>query len=409
MKKGVDYKYKVDASVVLLLIILLVAAAGVLLALNVIRSDPIEEALVGEEVINILFVLEKEGAPLGSYVVMYSPMNNRAAAISVPGDVGLILKTSDRVDRIDSVYDPGNIETFQREIEGLLELKIAYSVVFETEKLSKIIDVIEGVEIFIPNAIEIYGEEPLLFPSGNTRLDGDKGITYITCELPGEDRNEANIRIERFFLGLLESLGESSSLFKNSSMGRHFYPLLKTGMNSLTRRRLFEALAALDVDRISIQSVAGNYREVSGRQLLFPYYDGTVIKDVARQAQRSLSQRTQGTLVERIFTVEILNGTTTTGLAGRTAELIRGFNYDIIATGNADRNDYEQTELIDRTGLENVAAAFAGIIQCKNIRFESRLSDELTDPDPAVRNSEYRADFTLVIGRDFNGRVVTGN
>jgi hypothetical protein len=179
-------------------------------------------------------------------------------------------------------------------------------------------------------------------------------------------------------------------------------------MNRLTRRRLFEALSALDIDRISIQAVAGTYREVSGERLLIPYYDGTVIKDVVRQAQRSLAQRTQGTLMERIFTVEILNGTTTAGLASRTADLIRGYNYDIISWGNAERNDYEQTEIIDRTGLENVVNTFAGVIRCENIRFESRIPD-VDLPDPAARNTEYRADFTLIIGRDFNGRVVTGN
>jgi hypothetical protein len=104
--------------------------------------------------------------------------------------------------------------------------------------------------------------------------------------------------------------------------------------------------------------------------------------------------------------VEILNGTTTTGLANRTKNLVQGFNYDVIATGNADRNDYENTEIIDRTGIENAANNFAAIIRCKNIRSESKLPDE---NDPAIRNAEYRADFTLIIGRDFDGRIVTGS
>ncbi|MDR2210345.1 MAG: LCP family protein [Spirochaetaceae bacterium] len=402
-------KIKADASLFLLLMMALVFVAGSLLTLNVFHSDPIEEALAGEDVINILFILEGDEKPLGSYVVMFSPINNRAAAIAVPGDVGLILKTRDRVDRIDSVYDPANIEPLQAEIEGLLDLSIDYSVVFEKEKLPTIIDIIGGVEIFIPAAIEIYGEETILFPSGNTRLDGDKGIQYIEFELPEETPNDINLRRERFFLGFLKSLGEKNLLFKNSSMARYFYPLLKTSMSGITRRRLFESLSTLDVDRISMQSVAGTYREISGRKLLMPYYDGTVIKDVVRQAQRSLEQKTQGTLVERVFTVEVLNGTSTTGLASRTAELIRGFNYDIIATGNAEGNDYEKTEIIDRTGLEDVVNTFAGIIRCENIRFESRLPGDDVDPGLNVRVAEYRADFTLIIGKDFNGRIVTGN
>jgi len=348
-----NFDYKADKSVFLLLAIVALLAGGILYTLNVLRSDPIEEALTGEELINILFVFEHEQKPLGSYVIMYSPMNNRAAAISVPGDTGKILKTEDKVDRLDSVYRSANIDPYKTEIEELLGLSVSYSVVFETGKLSKIIDVLGGVDIFIPNAIQVYGDEIILFSSGNTNLDGDKGIQYIVFELPEEDSNDPALRRERFFLGLLNSIGEKNGLLRDASIARYFYPFLNTRMNRLTQRKLFQALAALDIDRINIQAVSGNYREVSGQRLLLPYYDGTVIRDVVRQAQRSLVQKTQGTLIERVFTVEILNGTTTTGLASRTAELIRGFNYDVIATGNADRNDYENTEIIDRTGHFN--------------------------------------------------------
>jgi anionic cell wall polymer biosynthesis LytR-Cps2A-Psr (LCP) family protein len=385
-------------------LIVLLAVGAVFFALNMLRSDPI----TGEEVINILFVLEgADQKPLGAYVLMFSPMNNRAAAISIPGDVGMILKTTNTVDRIDSVYRPGSAENFKTEVETLLELSVRYTVVFEEERLSRIVDVIGGVELFIPSSIEIYGEEPVLFSSGNTVLDGDKALQYIQFTLDEEEGNEAMLRRGSFFLGLLRSLGEKNALFRDSSLARYFYPQLKTNMNGLTRRRLFNALAMLDIDRIGIQTVAGNYREVSGQDLLMPYYDATVIKDVARQAQRSLSQKTGGNLVERVFTVEILNGTAITGLASRTSELIRGFRYDVIATGNADRNDYEQTEVIDRTGLDEVAKAFADIIRCGNIRFESKIEDDLLAAAPG--GNEIKADFTLIIGRDFNGRVVTGN
>jgi anionic cell wall polymer biosynthesis LytR-Cps2A-Psr (LCP) family protein len=404
VKKTFDYK--ADISIFLILAIVLLLAGGTLYTLNVLHSDPIEEALAGENILNILFILEHEEKPLGTYIMMYSPRNQRAAAISVPGETGRILKTLGKVDRLDSVYYSNNINAYKTELEELLGISIAYSIVFETAKLAKIIDVIGGVDIFIPNAIEIYGEEIILFPSGNTALDGDKGIQYIVFEFPEEDPNEAGLRRERFFLGLLKNLGEKNILFKDPSIARYFYPLLKTRMNRFTQKRLFQSLAALNMDRINMQALAGNYREVSGHRLLMPYYDGTVIRDVVQQAQWSLAQQTQGTLMERIFTVEILNGTTTTGLASRTAELIRSFNYEVIATDNADRNDYQETEIIDRTEVENAAHSFASVIRCKNIKYESRTP---ADTDPGIQNTEYRADFTLIIGSDFNGRIVTGN
>jgi anionic cell wall polymer biosynthesis LytR-Cps2A-Psr (LCP) family protein len=388
------------------LAILGILTAGGFILFHVLRTDPINEALAEKQVINILFVLEGDEKPLGSYILMYSPGNNRAAAISIPGDVGKIIRSTDRVDRIDSAYNPKDIGDFVSEIENLLELNIGYSVVFEWEKLGKIVDLIEGVELFIPHAVEVYGEVPILFSSGNTLLDGDKARQYIHFELDREESEQIQLRRERFFLGFLKSLGEKHGKLDNPQLADAFFPLLKTEMNRLTRERLFKALSTLDINRISIQPVAGNYREVSGQELLIPYYNGTVIKDIVRQAQRSLSQESPGALVERIFTVEVLNGTSANGLASRTAELIRGFRYDVVSTGNADRNDYEKTEIIDRTGLEDVLAVFADTIKCENIRYESKISE---DEGSGMRNLDYKADFTLIIGKDFNGRVVTGN
>jgi hypothetical protein len=107
--------------------------------------------------------------------------------------------------------------------------------------------------------------------------------------------------------------------------------------------------------------------------------------------------------------VEILNGTATIGLAGRTAELLRSFGYDVISIGNADRNDYWDTQIIDRSGFKEMAETFAGIIRCGNIRFESQISDDpVSDAGINMQNLEYKADFILIIGRDFNGRYVTG-
>jgi anionic cell wall polymer biosynthesis LytR-Cps2A-Psr (LCP) family protein len=397
-----------DASVFLLLAIVVILAVGGFFIFGILRSDPIEEALSGKEAMNLLFVFEgeNENELLGAYVLMYSPGNNRAAAVSIPGDVGMILNSANKVGRIDSVYNSRNVDNFRSEVEALLEIGINFSCIFELEKLGKIVDLLEGVEIFIPQAVEIYEETPILFPSGNTVLDGDKAKQYISFVLAEEDLEQPRLRRERFFLGLLKSFGEKNSRLENSQLAGAFYPLFKTNLNRLARERLFQALAALDIDRLSMQPVAGNYREVSEQDLLMPYYDGAVIKDIVRQAQRSLSQDDPGALVERVFTIEILNGTTTTGLASRTAELIRGFRYDVVSTGNAE-GEYEKTEIIDRTGLEEVVNVFAETIRCKNISYEAKIPE--IDIGPSVRNPDFKADFTLIIGRDFNGRIVTGN
>jgi anionic cell wall polymer biosynthesis LytR-Cps2A-Psr (LCP) family protein len=339
---------------------------------------------------------------------MYYPATKRAAIFDVPGELGLIVQRINRVDRIDTVYNRRDLKDFESEIETLLGLDINFSMIFDETNLGKVVDLLEGVEIFIPSPVEIFeGEDSILFPSGMVRLDGDKARRYVTYELPEEETELAAFRRQRFFLGFIKRLGEMNETLKIPQVNAVYRSFLEANMNQRTRLRLFDEFAGIDTDRTNIQSVGGNSREVSGQTLLFPYYDGGLIKDIVRQTLGGLTRPMDGTNSERIFTVEVLNGTPVNGLGGRTAELLRGFGYDVISIGNADRNDYERTQIIDRSGYADVVKTFGDIIRCENILSEAPLIDNL-EIELSPQNFEYRSDFTLIIGRDFNGRYVSG-
>jgi anionic cell wall polymer biosynthesis LytR-Cps2A-Psr (LCP) family protein len=338
---------------------------------------------------------------------MYYPATRRAAIFDIPRDLGLIIRRINRVDRIDTLYDRQRVGNFETEVEGLLGIEINFHVILKDEDLGKTVDLLEGVEIFIPAPVEIYSPSPILFPSGMVRLDGDKTRTYVTYELPEEDREMASFRRQRFFLGLIKRLGEKQELIANPQVDTVFQSLMTTNMNQRTRLRLFSEFAFIDTDRTNIQSVQGTIREISGQTLLLPSWDGSLIKQIVSQTLGAITRQTDGSLTDRVFTVEVLNGTTENGLAGRTAELLRGFGYDVISIGNAERSDYEKTEIIDRSGFADVVHSFGEIIRCENVRSEAPV---LEDPgaEMGFQNFEYRSDFTLIIGRDFDGRYVTG-
>jgi anionic cell wall polymer biosynthesis LytR-Cps2A-Psr (LCP) family protein len=387
----------------------LLFAGGIVFAVYALRADPVEGALSGDRVINVLFIFEDNQKPLSTFVLMYYPATKRAAVFDIPGELGLIIRRINRVDRIDTVYDSKKVSVFENEIEGLLGVDINFYMILDTDSLGKAVDLIEGVDLFIPSRVSIHNEDGvILFPSGVTRLDGDKAKTYITYEIPEEDREIADFRRQRFFLGLLKRLGEMNEILKIPAAARLYQSLLVTDMNQRIRIRLFDEFTAIDTDRISVQSVGGTPREVSGQTLLLPYYDGNLVKEIVRQTLGSLTRQAEGSLSERVFTVEVLNGTVVNGLAGRTAELLRGFGYDVISIGNADRNDYEKTEIVDRSGSADMVKTFGDIIRCGNVRSETPL-EENPEGELPIQNFEFRSDFTLIIGKDFNGRYVTGN
>ena len=400
---------KSDASFLLLILIILMFIVGIIFSIYTFRSNPVEDAIASNRVINVLFIIEDNKTPVSTYVMMYYPLTKRAAVFDIPGVLGLLLARINRVDRIDQVYDPARLAPYSGEIEKLLGIEINFSVVITKENLVSIVDLLEGVEIFIPTPVShIEGDEIIIFPSGMTLLDGDKAGLYATYSLPDEDSEFTVFRRQRFFHGLLNRQMQMNERLNNPDMAKMYHSFFKTSMNHRALTLLFNEFVHIDTDRLNIQSVGGTLREVSGQMLIIPLWDGNYIKEVVRQTLGTLTREIEAHKIERSLTVEVLNGTAVTGLAGRTAEILRGFGYDVINISNADRNDYESTVVIHRSGDGLLVSDFAELIRCRNIRNEVIAFDGQED-EFIIQNIEYKADITLLIGRNFNGRYVIGN
>ncbi|MCL2209948.1 MAG: LCP family protein [Treponema sp.] len=399
-------KTKIDASRFLMVLIIFVLVIGIFLAVYTFRSNPIDDALAGNRVINTLFIIENNKKPVSTYVLMYYPGTKRAAIFDIPGELGLLISKINRVDRIDSIYESGRIGSYQSEIEKLLGIEINFSFVITNENLVSIVDILEGVEIFIPSPVSYREDDQLvLFSSGMTVLDGDKASVYATYSLPYEEREVEIFRRQRFFLGLLDRNIHMNERLKNPDNAKLYYSFFNTPMNRRTMMLLFDEFVYIDTDRINIQSVGGTLREVSGQMLIIPHWDGNLVKEVTRQTLATLTRDIDEHLREQTLTIEVLNGTDINGLAGRTAEMLRTFGYDIISIGNADSNNYESTIVYHRSGDERLVKTFADVIRCSNI--EQVFTSYSGGEEEAI--IEYKADITLLIGRNFNGRYVTGN
>jgi hypothetical protein len=68
------------------------------------------------------------------------------------------------------------------------------------------------------------------------------------------------------------------------------------------------------------------------------------------------------------------------------------YGFNIVHYGNALRNDYEKTLVIDRIGRPSLAKRIADIINCKEVH--TRIDKTLM------------VDVTIIIGNDFEGRFV---
>lgn len=392
------------SAIFLALILVIIVAAGVVLALS-LRTDPIAENLKKDQVIKILFVLnDGEGNALTSDVFVYYPVSKKGAMFDILGNTGAIYESLGRVDRIDAIYSEIGIAAYKKEIEKLTGMEIPYSIEISSENFGKLTDLLGGLKVFVPSPVDAAGSEGerWLLPSGAVTLDGDKIQTYLEYILEDETEGDQEDRRQNTMVAFLAAIRENRNVMFSKKNFPVYGKKFTANMDDDGLYTLLKQISEVDSERLVPQTITGSTRIVDGKKLLFPYYDGQLIKDIVKQTMNSLVSE-NNTMNSRVYVIDIQNGTTVQGLARNTSALLQSVGYDVLGTSNADSNDYEETIIINHIGNDDVAKALGDFIHCTNIETEE------IKPEEAGLDSAADVDFTIILGEDFDGRYVRHN
>jgi polyisoprenyl-teichoic acid--peptidoglycan teichoic acid transferase len=393
--------FRLDRSIAFLGGILFVLVLAVVVLAFAMKTDPLKDAIAGDKILKVLVVLEDGGKPISTNIVAYYPESKRAAMFDIPGETGLILKTLGRVDRIDSVYTEKDVNSYKTEIEGLTNIDVPFYLVINLDQFAKLADLLNGFNVFIPTPIDISAVSGrVLLPSGAVTLDGDKVRTYVTYTDPLDQEGESSSRKQKAILAFFRAMNDNSGTAFSSTLFPSIRACMKSNLPSSSIKALMMEMSKIDAERLVPQRVTGSIREVDGKKLLFPFYDGQLLRDVIGQTLGGLASDASSAQ-ERIYALEVLNGTKSQGLARNTSELYQSFGYDVIRTGNAENTEYEKTVIIDRIGNAAVASIIAKVIQCDNIQ-----TANVEQSDSGDYGTEATVDFTVILGKDFDGRYV---
>lgn len=380
------------SSIFLILIILFITACVGFLLLR-LRADSLDEALKNDRILNIAIVVEKAGKPAATEIFFYYPMNQRGALLDVPAETGLILKSLNRVDRIDALYDPQSPKAYLEEVSRLIDSPLPFYIILRESGLVELVDLLDGLSLFLPNPVDAqtpYGR--ILLPSGSVVLDGSKISAFSSWSDPEAPELERVERRQRLVQALIKRVGDRKEYVLSKTVFPEISRRMRTNIESDALYRLVERLGGLDVDRLVTQRITGNYRSVDGTTLLFPHYDGSLVKDIVKQTLNALVNADSFAVADKVFTIEILNGTTIRGLAGKTAEIFQSFGYEVGSVSNAESQDLARTIIYDRYSNSEAARTIGNVIRCRNVV-----------PGDGGRPDSF-ADFTIVLGRDFDGR-----
>lgn len=401
MKK---FKFRDEQKGAFFLVIIFLIILSVILFMAVsLRTDAIGERLADDQVIRVLSVMDDgENNVIFSNVLIYYPVSKKAAVVNIPGNTGAIYQSLGRVDRIDKVYEEKGIETYRKEIEKLLGCNIPFHMVFKLNDFIYLTDILNGLRIFNPSPVDTVSEsgERWLLPSGAVNFDGDKISTYLKYHIEDENPSDEQERFQNVITAFFSTLHDKRSYIASGNVfSKKVLKLIHMNLDKDDSFRLLGMISEMDAETIVRQTVTGRVRIVDSQKLLFPLNNGEFIKEAVKQSTNMLLSST-GTYASRVYVLEIKNGTTVQGLAHNTSILFQNASYDVLSAMNADSNDYEKTVIIDHIGNKEIAAMVGDFIHCTNIvEEEVDLSD--TESETAAD-----VDFTIILGKDFDGRYV---
>ena len=147
------------------------------------QEDPDEEPPKEEEMAEELNVLllgidarsESTGRTDTIMVANVDPASGRITLVSIPRDTRVEIKGS--LDRINATYVYGGIDLTREAVENLLDIEIDHYFVIDFEGFVRVVDLLDGVMIDVPQRM-YYSAENIDLQPGLQVLDGEQALGF---------------------------------------------------------------------------------------------------------------------------------------------------------------------------------------------------------------------------------------
>lgn len=381
----------------LLLGFLVLSSVGFLVFLSIrTRIDPLEAAMSRGQQLGLLFVVHQDGKVVLSEALYLHPQTGKLFVVDVPVEAGGLIARLGKVAALSDVFSPIDPGPYRELVETFLGQPLPFVAVLELRQLERAIDLLGGLSLQVSEPLEDRtGQTVFLVPAGNVTLEGPKVVQYLLYRDSQEGSAERVERFQRFVQALLQKLSDESEWLSQGEGLRHFSQVVFRGFEEDGLVLLLQFLGKADFEGMAFLQTLGTYREVDGRRLLFPHFNGNLLREGVQQAYKAIESSDQESVRALNIKIELQNGTERAGLASRTAPLFQAVGIEVVRVGNADRRDYLNTVILDRKGRASAVQRVSQLIRATDIRSDISTYNEASD-----------VDVTVILGMDFDGRFV---
>ncbi len=399
-----------------------------------------DKKLKGEETdrINILLLgmggKKHSGGYLTDTIILasYQPSTDKLALLSIPRDMvvpieGMGWRKINSINSYAEQKNPGDGgQASAQAIGSILDIPIDYFVRVDFQGFIKIIDELGGITVDVENTLDDYSYpvmgresaypyssryEHLHIEKGLQQMDGELALKYARSRhaLGAEGSDFARARRQQKMLSAAKEKALSFNMLLKPIAVKNILEALtehvSTDMQVWEMIRLWELGRDVDNSKITNKvldtSKGGllvNAVGEDGAYILEPRSGN--FSEIQYLVKNMLSDAPEGEKSEvelESAKLEVLNGTWTNGLAGKTALDLEKFGFEIVSTANAPVRNADTTTIYDTTFGQKMNSL--KILKEKlgaQVAFGAP-NWQTAAPDGA---SSTQADFIVVVGKD---------
>ncbi|HET7301825.1 MAG TPA: LCP family protein [Candidatus Saccharimonadales bacterium] len=355
-------------------------------------------------------------------IASIDPVNKKAALLSIPRDLWVKIPAKGSM-KLNAVYETGKYDYLGKQdyqntdqkaieagfkladstIEDVVGIPIHYHVLVNFQAFRQAVNAVGGIDVNVPAALydptmaHENGGSSLIAAAGLQHFDGTKALMYARSRHTSSDFARAE-RQRAIIVALQQkilTLGTFSNPQKIAQLMDAFGNNVVTDLSLKDVSRVYQIGKDVGSDKIASVGLTdpdSNFLTtgmISGQSVVIPRAGANNYDDIRSYVRNKLRD---GYLEKENASVEVLNGTTTPGLAEDTAATLKSYGYNVGTVTDAPTKNYAKTTIIDMTNGKKPYTA-----QYLKKRFNlNKLATKLPDQTIQTQN----ADFVIILGEN---------
>ena len=231
------------------------------------------------ERINILFLgadartPQTQGYTDSINILSIDKKTKEVSLLSIPRDTKVQI-AGKGVDKINSAYAYGDINTTKETVENFLKVRIDYYILVDFNDFKEMVDTLGGITMNVEPHIskarpELHGK------TGVSKLTGEEALIYVRFRQDSESEGGRMRRHREAIQAIIDGALNPSNILQAPAVLNQLRENVKTDIPPLETTVIETLITGFDMDNARIGVVTGEYTHINGINYMIPDMDKT--------------------------------------------------------------------------------------------------------------------------------------